>query len=126
MRSLDENRGECETFGTFLRGQRARQGLSLRKFAELVGIAPSYASNIESGQMPPPSEQIMSRMAAVLSLRPNLLLVRAGKLSSSTLRWFWSQPAAVELLGCASGLNESLARMFVQRSSLNLSLFVEG
>jgi hypothetical protein len=40
-------------------------------------------------------------------------LARAGKVRVGTLRWFWSQPLAQELLGCASGMTESDARMYV-------------
>jgi transcriptional regulator with XRE-family HTH domain len=86
----------------------------------MVGIAPSYESNIESGHAPPPSEEIISRMATVLNLRPNILLVRAGKLSSSTLRWFWLQSAVLETLACASGLTEKDAQMYVVASLAEL------
>ena len=114
MRSLSENTGEAQTFSVYLREQREAKGLSLRQFAQMVEIAPSYQSNIESGAAAPPSPEVISRMAQVLGLRENLLLVRAGKLQTSTWRWFWSQPAAVELLGCASGLTERDALVYVK------------
>jgi transcriptional regulator with XRE-family HTH domain len=120
MCSVDENKDVGQTFGTSLREQREQQGLTLRKFAELCGVAASYVSNIESDTMPPPSVPIIERMASVLNLRSNVLLVRAGKLSKSTLTWFWSQPATVDLLSCASGLNESLAQMYVITSLTQL------
>lgn len=120
MRSSGENIDGSLTFGAFLREQRETQGLTLRKFAELCGVAASYVSNIESGSMPPPSQPIIERMAIVLNLRPNLLLVRAGKLSSSTWRWFWSQPAALETLACASGMTEKDSRIFVLTSLAEL------
>jgi transcriptional regulator with XRE-family HTH domain len=113
MRLVSENMEGHQTFGAFLRDQREKQGLTLRKFAERCGVATSYVSNIESGSMPPPSAPIIERMASILRLRPNVLLVRAGKLSVSTLRWFWSQRAALDVLACASGMNESLAQVYI-------------
>jgi transcriptional regulator with XRE-family HTH domain len=114
MRSLGENTGTVQTFGEHLREQREVKGFSLRQFAQMVGIAPSYESNIESGTAAPPSPEIIGKMAQVLGLRESLLLVRAGKLHASTWRWFWAQPAAIELLGCASGLTERDALIYVR------------
>jgi hypothetical protein len=48
-------------------------------------------------------------------------LVRAGKLSASTLQWFWSQPIALDTLACASGMNETSARMFIIASLTHLA-----
>jgi transcriptional regulator with XRE-family HTH domain len=100
-------------FGGFLRQERQQQHLTLRKFAELVGVAPSYISNIESSAITPPSEDVICRMAHVLGIREGTLLARAGKLKASTLAWFWSQPIAWETLACASGMTEADARMYV-------------
>jgi transcriptional regulator with XRE-family HTH domain len=113
MRSLGENTGAAQTFGAYLREQREAKGFSLRRFAQMVGIAPSYESNIESSTAAPPSPEVISKMAQVLGLRESLLLVRAGKLHASTWRWFWSQPIVQETLGCASGMTEADARMYV-------------
>jgi transcriptional regulator with XRE-family HTH domain len=114
MRSLVENTSSVQTFGGYVKEQRESKRFSLRQFAQMVGIAPSYQSNIESNAAAPPSPEVISRMAQVLGLRENLLLVRAGKLQTSTWRWFWSQPAAIELLGCASGLTERDALVYVR------------
>jgi transcriptional regulator with XRE-family HTH domain len=102
-----------QTFGTFIRQERQLNNLTLRKFAELVGVAPSYISNIESSAIVPPSEEVICRMAHVLGMREASLLARAGKLKASTLTWFWAQPIVWETLGCASGMTEADARMFV-------------
>jgi transcriptional regulator with XRE-family HTH domain len=117
--SVSENAAEGrhgETFGTFIRQERQRNNLTLRKFAELVGVAPSYISNIESAAIAPPSEEVICRMAHVLGLREAHLLARAGRLKTSTMRWFWSQPEVLSILGCASGMTESDARIYVVAS----------
>ena len=116
MHSVPENTArvnEAQPFGVFIREQRQVKGFTLRKFAELVGVAPSYISNIESSAIAPPSEEVICRMAAVLGLREGTLLARAGKLKASTLTWFWSQPIVWETLACASGMTETDARMYV-------------
>jgi transcriptional regulator with XRE-family HTH domain len=46
MRSLMENAGSVQMFGAYLREQREAKGFSLRQFAQMVRIAPSYVSNI--------------------------------------------------------------------------------
>jgi hypothetical protein len=71
--------------------------------------------------MPPPSAEIISRMAQVLGVREYELLARAGQLTTETWRWFWSQPAALELLACASGMNESLAQVYIMASLTQLA-----
>jgi transcriptional regulator with XRE-family HTH domain len=115
--SVSENASEGrhrETFGTFIRQERQRHNLTLQKFAELVGVAPSYISNIESSTITPPSEEVICRMAHVLGLREGTLLARAGRLKADTLRWFWRQPLAVDLLGAASGLTTSDALTYIR------------
>jgi transcriptional regulator with XRE-family HTH domain len=75
-------------FGTFLRETRealqASEGrsFSLRQVAARVSIEPAYLSKIERGEVPPPSEATISRLADVLRQDSDLLLGLAGKVSS--------------------------------------------
>ena len=39
-----------ETFGARLREKRIEKGFSLRKFAELAGVSPTYLSMVEQGK----------------------------------------------------------------------------
>lgn len=76
-----------ETFGKYLRDrreqlQRHRNGFSVRKFAERLGIQPSYVSRIEREDVPPPSEETIVKMAHLLQEDPDVLLAMAGKVSS--------------------------------------------
>lgn len=43
------------TFGQRLRERRIAKGYSLRKFAELVGVSPTYLSRVEQGNVDPPT-----------------------------------------------------------------------
>lgn len=46
-----------------------------------VGIEPAYLSKVERGQVAPPSEATIRRLAAELDEDPDLLLAMAGKVS---------------------------------------------
>ena len=74
------------TLGAYLRGTREQartrdRAYSLRKVAQRVGIEPAYLSKIERGDVPPPSEATIRRLAQELQEDPDLLLAMAGKVS---------------------------------------------
>jgi transcriptional regulator with XRE-family HTH domain len=74
-------------FGDFLR--EAREALrkqeprySLRQVAARIGVQPSYLSKVERGDVGPPSESTVIRLAADLGEDPDVMLALAGKVSS--------------------------------------------
>ena len=74
------------TLGHYLRTvrERARERdatFSLRKVAQRVSVEPAYLSKIERGDVPPPSEATIRRLAEELGEDPDLLLAMAGKVS---------------------------------------------
>lgn len=69
-------------FGATIRGLREKKGLSLRKFAEEVGISPTYTSKVERDEFPPPGEETIKKMAAILEQDADILLALAGKAAS--------------------------------------------
>jgi transcriptional regulator with XRE-family HTH domain len=75
------------TFGQRVRERRValsgkEQEYSLRQVAKRVGVTPSFLSKVERGDLPPPSEEKIKRLAEVLEENPDLLLAVAGKVSS--------------------------------------------
>ena len=89
------------SFGTLVREKRllALEGdkrYSLRKTAERIGIQPSYLSKIERGELPPPGEEVICRLAQDLGLDPDVLLAMAGKVSSELQEVIRNRP---ELFG---------------------------
>lgn len=58
------------TFGAFIRKKRVELDpyISLRKMAELLKIAPSYMSTIETGYDSAPKDDILENIAGVLKL----------------------------------------------------------
>lgn len=75
------------TFGEHLRdvreGLRAQDSrYSLRQVAERAQIEPAYLSKIERGEMPPPGEGAICRLADELGEDRDVLLAMAGKVSA--------------------------------------------
>ncbi len=71
---------ETKEFGARLRELRRQAGLSLRQLANRVGVDFSYLSKIEGGAIPPPSEQVLLRLAEVLDTNADELTTLAGKI----------------------------------------------
>src|SRR5262249_13414847 len=55
---------------------------SQRQVALRIGVEPAYLSKVERGEVAPPSEATILRLAADLGENPDLLLAMAGKVSS--------------------------------------------
>ena len=78
---------DMSDFGAHLRAVRERlhagdSRFSLRQVAERAGIEPAYLSKVERGQVAPPGEATIARLASELGEDPDVLLALAGKVSS--------------------------------------------
>jgi transcriptional regulator with XRE-family HTH domain len=74
-------------FGAYIRAERMRlqetdRAFSLRQVADRVGIKPTYLSKIERGELPPPSEATILRLADELALDGDVILAMASKVSA--------------------------------------------
>lgn len=68
-------------FGDLIREKRLAKGYSLRKFAELVGISPTYLSHVEQGKVDtPPTVERLRKMAELLGENPDELIAAAGRM----------------------------------------------
>lgn len=65
--------------GSFIRQQRERSAISLRKLAERAGISNPYLSQIERG-LRKPSAEILKSIARALSISAETLFEQAGLL----------------------------------------------
>jgi HTH-type transcriptional regulator, competence development regulator len=70
-----------QTFGSFLRARRLAHGYTLRRFAHDVGLSPTYVSQIEQDQGPPPTAERIRAIATVLKTNPDELLALAGRMT---------------------------------------------
>jgi transcriptional regulator with XRE-family HTH domain len=80
-------------FGQFVRDRRTAKGLSLRKFAELVGVSPTYLSQVEQGNCDPPTAERVRRMAEILGENADELTALAGRVPTDLPRMLQKQPA---------------------------------
>lgn len=71
--------GRASHVGAFIREQRERSRISLRKLADAAGISNPYLSQIERG-LRKPSAEILKGIAKSLSISAETLYTRAGLL----------------------------------------------
>ena len=71
------NQSKHTDLGEFIRQQRERTNLSLRRLAEKAGISNPYLSQIERG-LKKPSAEILARISRALEISANSLYKRAG------------------------------------------------
>lgn len=64
----ERNRRNYMTFGEFVKEKRQSLNITLRAFADELGIAPSYVSDIEKGKRNAPTQDILEDMVRVLQL----------------------------------------------------------
>ncbi len=74
-------------FGAHLRERRERlaaadRRYSLRQVAARCGVTPAYLSRVERGDVAPPGEETLVRLAAELGEATDVLLAMAGKIST--------------------------------------------
>ena len=89
---------ENNQFGPFIREKRESlkatdRAFSVRQVAERVGLEPSYLSKIERGEQAPPSELKIRALAEDLREDPDVLLARAGKVSTDLQEIIRKRPA---------------------------------
>jgi transcriptional regulator with XRE-family HTH domain len=75
--AADAVESRLRDLGEFIREQRRRDRLSLRKLSELAGISNPYLSQIERG-LRKPSAEILQAIARGLRISAETLYVRAG------------------------------------------------
>jgi transcriptional regulator with XRE-family HTH domain len=79
-----------DDFGSVVRARREElrqtdRRYSVRQVAERIGVEPSYLSKVERSLTPPPSEETILRLARELNTDADVLLARAGKVSTDLL-----------------------------------------
>lgn len=103
-----------KSFGAVIREKRLAEGYSLRKFAELIEVSPTYLSLVEQGKVErPPTAERVCRMAEVLGENPDELAALAGRVLDDIPDIIRRQPTQFpDLLREASGMTpEQLKRV---------------
>src|ERR1700726_921238 len=71
-----------EKFGQFVRREREAKGIGLREMSKMIGVSPTYLSKVERDEFPPPAEDKVKSIAAIIKVDVDELLARAGKVAS--------------------------------------------
>lgn len=81
-----------KSFGQTIRAWREAQEIGLRKFADLVGMSPTYLSKVERDEFPPPGEEKIKAIATALDRDADELLALAGRVSSDLTEIIQQKP----------------------------------
>jgi HTH-type transcriptional regulator, competence development regulator len=100
-------------FGEVLREKRMEKKLSLRKFAQMVGISPTYLSQVEQMNVDPPTADRVKRMAEILGENEDELNALAGRVAEELPEIINEEPTEVpDLLRAVRGMTaEQLRRL---------------
>jgi transcriptional regulator with XRE-family HTH domain len=71
-----------ERFGAFVRRRREEKEIGLREMAKMIGVSPTYVSKVERDELPPPAEDKVKLIAAIIGCDVDELLARAGKVAT--------------------------------------------
>lgn len=119
----DNNEGDkVMAFGNYarqLREQRRRASYrySIRQTAQRIGVEPAYLSKIERGDVSPPSEETIRRLAADLGEDADLLLALAGKVGSDIQNIIIQRPILfAELIRCLSDVADDHLLLLVRKA----------
>jgi transcriptional regulator with XRE-family HTH domain len=99
-----------DSFGQQLRLKRVAKGYSLRKFAELVGVSPTYLSQVEQGNADPPTAERVHRMAGLLGENPDEWIALAGRVPEDLPEIIQKHSEVPDLLRAVKGLTAEQLR----------------
>jgi len=87
-----------ETFGKTLRNFRLKAEVGLRELARLIEKSPGYISDVEHDNVPPPSEDVILKIASVLNVDKKALLSAAKKMDPEISRYVAGEPEVADFL----------------------------
>jgi transcriptional regulator with XRE-family HTH domain len=106
-----------KTLGDVIRDARVAGGLSLREYARRLEITPSYQSDIENDRRIP-SEEVLKKIAGLLSLDYEELMALAGRFGQGAERYIRRNPTAGALFRKLSETNapENVLRKMLEEA----------
>ena len=104
-------------FGKVLREKRTAKGISLRKFAELIGVSPTYLSQVEQGNVDPPTAERVRKVAEILGENIDEWTALAGRVQEDLPRIIQSRPNTIpELLRTTKSLTPGQVRQLLNQA----------
>jgi len=106
-----------KTFGDLLRATRVAKGHSLRKFAEMADMSPTYLSQIEQAKIErPPTAERVRTMAELLGQNADEWIALAGRIPQDVSDIIKNEPQAMPaLLRAAKGLTAEELRKLTEQ-----------
>lgn len=97
--------------------RRASHRYSVRQTAQRIGVEPAYLSKVERGNVSPPSEDTIRRLAADLGEDADLLLALAGKVGSDIRSIIIQRPILfAELIRALSDVTDDRLALLVRKT----------
>ena len=90
-----------KTFGETLRRIRIDKGVGLRELARHINKSPGYLSDVENGNVPPPSEALILDIATAVKVDKKELLVAARKVDPEVSNYVAQKPEVADFLRMA-------------------------
>jgi|LGOV01.1.fsa_nt_gb transcriptional regulator with XRE-family HTH domain len=87
-------------FGKYLKELRGKT-ISQRGLAKIVGVSFTYLSKVENAVMPPPSEEVLIRIASALGVESDEIIIAAKKVPSDFKNVILEVPEIGEILRLA-------------------------
>lgn len=94
---MSNENGQSNKFGELLRQKRLAKGLTLRKFAEQLGVSPTYVSGVENGTLPPPTFDRIEAISKILDVPVDELMEHAGRWDDMAKQKVEERPEFVRL-----------------------------
>lgn len=111
----DEKSPGSMPFGHALRAKRVEKKFGLRKFAELVGVSPTYLSQVEQCNVMPPTVDRVKRMAELLGENADEWIALSGRVPEDISLIISEHPKEVpDLLRAVRGLTANQLRALGQ------------
>src|SRR4030088_1838348 len=94
-----------QKFGAFIREAREGKEIGLREMARMIGVSPTYLSKVERDEFPPPAEDKVRKIAAIIGHDADELLALAGRVASDLTEIIRQRPREMaDFLRAAKGL----------------------
>ncbi len=106
------------TFGQKLREKRLSRGFSLRKFAAMIGVSPTYLSQIENNVLDPPTADRARRIADLLAENADEWIAMAGHIPDGLAPIIQANPVLISsLIRALSGLSDDQLKELQTRAT---------
>lgn len=102
---MSNDPGSSNRFGGLLREKRLAKGLTLRKFAEQLGVSPTYVSGVENGTLPPPTFDRIEAVSKLLEVPVDELMEHAGRWDDMAKQKVEERPEFVRLFRAVKDLS---------------------